>query len=145
MNYILRTAEIEDTVKIAEVAERCAPWVRNSVVGTYEFLARCFRRYFFVIEGDHGQLLGYIVGFPNIDVDREFWLYQVAVLPEVRRNDLGSKLFDALKKKVVEDGYAVMKSHYRFDNEKSKILHAKFGFKPDGTSDERGPFVTCKL
>ncbi len=145
MGCNLRNAEIEDKIKIAEVAEKCAPWVRNSVMGTYEFLARCFRRYFFVIERENNELLGFIVGFPNIDIEGEFWLYQVAVLPEVRRNDLGSKLFDALKKQVVEDGYKVMKSHYRFDNEKSKNLHAKFGFTPDGTADERGPFVVCKL
>ena len=145
MGYKLRNVDVDDKLKIADVAEKCAPWIRNSVVGTYEFLARCFRRYFFVIEDENGDLLGFIVGFPNIDVEGEFWLYQVAILPEFRRNDLGSILFDALKKKVVEDGYKVMKSHYRFDNEKSKNLHAKFGFKLDGTSDERGPFVICKL
>jgi len=50
MGVKLRNVKIEDAPKVTEVAKKCAPWVRNSVTGTYEFLARCFKRYFFILE-----------------------------------------------------------------------------------------------
>jgi len=144
MGVKLRNVKIEDAPKVTEVAKKCTPWVRNSVTGTYEFLARCFQRYFFVLENDDKELVGYIVGLPNVDIEGEFWLYQVAVLENLREKGLGSMLTDAFKKQVIKDRYRVMKSHYIWKNEMSAALHAKFGFKRFG-NDDRGPFVKCEI
>jgi len=139
----LRNAKVADKFGIAEVAEKSAPYVRPSVVGTYEFLARCFQRTFFVHE-DEGKITGFIVGFPNTSIEGEFWLYQIALLDEYRGKGRGSQLFKKFIDQVRSDGYKRIRSHYKFDNERSAAAHAKFGFKKCG-EDERGFFVQLIL
>ena len=138
----IRNARVNDKFTITEVARKCAP-IRNSVVGTYEYLARCFQNTFFVHEED-GEIVGFIVGFPNTSVPGEFWLYQIGVLELHRGKKIGFYLFERFLKQVKEEGYKTCKSHYVFGNEISARLHAKLGFTICG-GDERGPFVEKKL
>ena len=135
----IRNAEVEDKVAITELAENCAPLVRPSVVGTYEFLARCFRKTFFVYE-ENSKLLGFMVGFPNTEISGEFWIYQVCVNSEFRGKHIGSKLFERFFEQVKADGYKSVKSHFKFKNQHSRNLHEKFGMKIYG-QDDRGYFV----
>lgn len=144
MGFNLRNVEIEDKFKIAEVAEKCAPPIRSSVVGTYEYLARCFRSYFLVVENDEGEIVGFISGFPNLDVKGEIWIYQVAILEDFRGHGFGSMLFEAFISQAKKDGYKILKSHYVWDNEISAGLHSKYGFEKFG-KDDRGPFIKVNL
>ena len=136
---LIRNVKVKDKFLIAEIAEKSTPYVRASVVGTYEFLARCFQRTFFLCEAD-SKPVGYIVGFPNTSSEGEFWLYQIAIIEEYREQGIGSQLFEAFINQVKADGYAKIRSHYKFDNDRSAKAHAKFGFKICG-KDDRGPFV----
>lgn len=135
----IRNVKVSDKHDIVKVAENCAPLVRASVVGTYEFLARCFENTFFVYEED-SELLGYVVGFPNTAVEGEFWIYQVCVNDKLRGKHVGSKLFEKIVSQVKSEGYKRMRSHMQFVNEHSLKLHEKFGFKICG-QDDRGHFV----
>ncbi|MHA1146295.1 MAG: GNAT family N-acetyltransferase [Candidatus Helarchaeota archaeon] len=135
----VRNVRVKDKFDIEILAQNCAPLVRSSVVGTYEFLARCFQNTFFVYE-ENSKLLGYIVGFPNTAVKGEFWIYQICVNNEFRGKHVGSKLFEAIVSQVRKEGYTRMRSHLRFDNEHSLNIHKKFGFEICG-EDDRGWFV----
>ncbi len=135
----IRNARVKDKFAITEVAEKCTPLVRASVVGTYEFMARCFQNTFFIYE-QNGKIIGYILGFPNTSMQGEFWLYQVAVLEPYREQKIGSQLFERFIIQVQAEGYKRIRSHYIFSNARSANIHAKFGFKICG-EDDRGPFV----
>ena len=139
----IRNVQVKDKLAVTNVAEICAPLVRASVVGTYEYLARCFQNTFFVYE-DNDEIVGYIVGFPNTNVPGEFWLYQVAVIGSQRGKKIGSQLFERFMNQVKAEGYEKIRSHYIFGNERSAKIHEKYGFKACG-EDERGPFVESKL
>ncbi|MHA1358935.1 MAG: GNAT family N-acetyltransferase [Candidatus Helarchaeota archaeon] len=128
---------------ITALAENCAPMVRASVVGTYEFLARCFSNTFFVYE-ERSQILGFIVGFPNTAASGEFWIYQVCVNDKLRGKHIGTKLFARFFEQVKAEGYQRVKSHFKFANKHSKALHEKFGMTICG-QDDRGYFVEVKL
>jgi L-amino acid N-acyltransferase YncA len=135
----IRNAEVSDKVAITELAEKCAPYVRPSVVGTYEFMARCFRNTFFVYE-ENSKILGFVVGFPNTAVKGEFWIYQVCLCKKCRSKGTGSALFERLFQQVKSEGYRCIRSHFKFDNELSRKLHEKFGMKVYD-KDDRGWFT----
>lgn len=135
----IRNAKVDDKFAIAELAESCAPFLRPSVVGTYEFFGRCFSNTFFVYE-EEGKIVGFIVGFPNTAKPGEFWLYQVGINPEFRGKGIGSKLFARLIGQAKSEGYKCMRSHFKFENKHSRALHEKFGMKICG-EDDRGWFV----
>ncbi|MHA1266089.1 MAG: GNAT family N-acetyltransferase [Candidatus Helarchaeota archaeon] len=139
----IRNVQVKDKFEIAALAEACVPWLRASVVGTYEFLARCFSNTFFVYE-EQGKIIGFIVGFPNTAVKGEFWLYQVGIYEEYRGRGIGSKLLARLIEQVKAEGYACMRSHFKFENKHSRALHEKFGMKVCG-QDDRGWFVEVKF
>ena len=139
----IRNAKIKDKLIITEIAEDSEPFVRPSVVGTYEYLVRCFQRSFFIYE-EKSKPIGFLVGFPNTSSEGEFWLYQIAIRKGHREKGIGSKLFEAFINQVKADGYQKIRSHYKFDNDRSAKTHAKFGFKQCG-KDERGPFVELML
>ena len=141
---LIRNVQVKDKFLVTEIAEKSIPYIRSSVVGTYEYLARCFQRSFFLCE-DNSKPIGFIVGFPNTSSEGEFWLYQIAILEEYREKGIGSMLFKAFIKQVKSDGYDKIRSHYKFDNERSAKAHAKFSFKPCGKEDDRGPFVELTL
>ncbi|NVM01908.1 MAG: GNAT family N-acetyltransferase [Candidatus Helarchaeota archaeon] len=131
----IRNVQVKDKHAVTEVAENGAPLLRASVYGTYEFLARCFQRTFFVYL-ENSKIIGYIVGFPNTSVKEEFWLYQVGVIEKYRGRNIGSQLLKKLIDQVKSDGYKRIRSHFQFANEHSKNLHEKFGFKICGQNDE---------
>jgi len=135
----IRNVSVRDAPIITKVAENCLPFLRPSVEGTYEFLARCFQNTFFVFE-ENTEIVGFIVGFPNTAAPGEFWIYQCAILSEWRGRGIGSKLFEALFRQVRSEGYKRVRSHYKFDNQHSANLHSKFNMKICG-KDARGYFV----
>lgn len=135
----IRNAKVEDKFRITELAENCSPLLRASIDGTYEFLARCFENTFFVYEVN-GELIGYIVGFPNTAKKGEFWLYQVCVCGKHREKRIGSELLEELINQVKSEGYGRIRSHLQFVNEHSLNLHRKFGFEIYG-QDDRGWFL----
>ena len=139
----IRNARVEDKVAITELAENCAPMVRPSVVGTYEFLARCFSNTFFVYE-ENSKILGFVVGFPNTAKEGEFWIYQVCVNDKLWGKQIGTKLFERIFKQVRAEGYVHVKSHFKFKNSQSRALHEKFGMTVSG-QDDRGYFVEVEL
>jgi len=139
----IRNAKVEDAKIITEIAKNYAPMLRPSVEGTYEYLARCFSNTFFVYEIE-GEIVGFIVGFPNTNKQDEFWIYQIAVLDKYRKKGIGTKLFKRLLDQVKKEGYKSIKSHYIFENKASEALHKKFGMNIF-SSDERGYFVKLDL
>ncbi|NHI91304.1 MAG: GNAT family N-acetyltransferase [Candidatus Lokiarchaeota archaeon] len=139
----IRNAKVKDKFAVTEIAENSIPFVRPSVAGTYEYLARCFQRTFFIYE-ENSKPMGFIVGFPNTSAEGEFWLYQIAIREEYREKGIGSKLFEAFIAQVKNDGYIKIRSHYKFENERSAKAHAKFGFERCG-KDDRGWFVELIL
>ncbi|NVM55173.1 MAG: GNAT family N-acetyltransferase [Candidatus Helarchaeota archaeon] len=139
----IRNADVKDKVAITELAENCAPLVRPSVIGTYEFLARCFKNTFFVYEED-SKIIGFLVGFPNTAEEGEFWIYQICVCDKYRGKRIGSQLFARFFKQLKSEGYTRVRSHFKFENKHSKNLHEKFGMKVCG-QDDRGWFVEVKL
>ncbi len=143
MSMSIRNAKTSDKFAVKELADHCAPDLRPSVVGTYEFLARCFSNTFFLYE-ENSKLLGYTVGFPNTAVKGEFWVYQVGVHSDARKKGVGSKLFDRLVNQVRSEGYTRIRSHLKFTNEASKRLHEKYGMNICG-QDDRGWFVEGNL
>jgi GNAT superfamily N-acetyltransferase len=124
----IRNANIEDKFQIEKLAQKCSPNMRPSTAGTYEYLARCFKKTFFVYE-ENSKILGYIVGFPNTSKLGEFWLYQVCVSRNHRRKGIGSMLFERIIDEIKLGGYKIIKSHFQFPNQHSRNLHEKFGFK----------------
>ncbi|MFX1296757.1 MAG: GNAT family N-acetyltransferase [Promethearchaeota archaeon] len=138
----VRNAQVKDKFDITKLAENCAPLVRPSVIGTYEFLARCFSNTFFVYEEE--EIIGYIVGFPNTAVKGEFWIYQICVCDKSRGKGIGSKLFKRFIEQVKSEGYERVRSHFKFENKLSKNIHEKFGMKICG-KDDRGWFVEVKF
>ena len=140
---VIRNVQVNDKFEITKLAENCTPLVRPSVVGTYEFLARCFQNTFFIYEQD-SKILGFIVGFPNTAIKGEFWIYQVCICDKHRGKGIGSKLLENLIKQLKSEGYLRMRSHFKFENEHSKNLHEKFGMKVCG-QDDRGWFVEVEL
>ena len=139
----IRKVQVKDKFAIFHVAENCLPLLRASVLGTYEFLARCFQRTFFVYE-ENSKIIGYIVGFPNTSTDGEFWLYQVGIIDTHRGKGIGSQLLKLFINQVTSDGYKKIRSHFQFDNEHSKKLHEKFGFNICG-QDDKGWFAELIL
>ncbi|MHA1229904.1 MAG: GNAT family N-acetyltransferase [Candidatus Helarchaeota archaeon] len=139
----IRNVKVSDAPEIVKVAENCSPLLRNSVEGTYEFLARCFSNTFFVYE-ENDTVIGYIVGFPNTAKLGEFWIYQVGVIDKYRGKGIGSKLFKALFDQVKSEKYERIRSHYIFENKVSANLHKKFGMEICG-QDNRGYFVEALL
>jgi len=135
----IRNVEVSDKFAVTELAKKCAPFLRPSVVGTYEFMARCFRNTFFVYE-ENSKLLGFIVGFPNTAAQGEFWIYQACLCKKCRSKGTGSALFERLLQQVKSEGYKRVRSHFKFDNEISKRLHEKFGMKIYD-KDDRGWFA----
>ncbi|MFX1450486.1 MAG: GNAT family N-acetyltransferase [Promethearchaeota archaeon] len=133
----IRNAELEDTQQITDVANNCAPNLRPSAFGTYEYFTRCFRSTFLVYE-ENEEIKGFVVGFPNIDVKGEYWLYQICVYSELRSKKIGSKLIVPFIEKIKEMGYKNIKSHA--NNQHSVNLHEKYGFKKYDT-DESGWFL----
>lgn len=140
-NIKIRNATLEDKYAITELANNCAPDLRPSVLGTYEYFARCFKSTFFVYE-ENNELKGYIVGFPNIDVEGEYWLYQVCVHRSLRGKKVGSKLIVPFIEKIKELGYKNIRSHA--NNQHSVNLHEKYGFKKY-EQDESGWFMELIL
>ncbi|MHA1651087.1 MAG: GNAT family N-acetyltransferase [Candidatus Helarchaeota archaeon] len=135
----IRNAKVKDKFEITKLAENCAPFLRPSVIGTYEFLARCFSNTFLVYEED-SKILGFMVGFPNTAVKGEFWIYQICVCDKYRGKGIGSQLFKRFLELIKSEGYTRVRSHFKFDNEHSKRIHEKFGMKICG-QDDRGWFV----
>ncbi|HUX99108.1 MAG TPA: GNAT family N-acetyltransferase [Candidatus Deferrimicrobium sp.] len=140
---LIRNVKVSDSIEITKLAENCAPLIRASVVGTYEFLARCFSNTFLVYEEDM-KILGFLVGFPNTAVKGEFWIYQVCICDKLRGKSIGSQLFQRLFEQLRAEGYTRVRSHYKFENTHSKNLHEKFGMKQCG-QDERGWFCEVKF
>lgn len=127
--------KLDDKYVLTDLAANCAPKIRPSVVGTYEFLSRCFNSTFFVYE-EENEIKAYMVGFPNIDSEgEEYWIYQVCVHGSLRGKKIGSQLFEVFLKKVEEMGYKRIRS--QVTNEHSVNLHEKYGFKKIAP-DERG-------
>jgi len=139
----IRNVEISDKVAITELAKKCAPFLRPSVIGTYEFLARCFSNTFFIYE-ENAKILGFIVGFPNTAVPGEFWIYQACLCKKCRSKGIGSLLFERLLHQVTSEGYTSVRSHFKFDNATSKKVHEKFGMKIYD-QDDRGWFAELLL
>ncbi|MHA1377480.1 MAG: GNAT family N-acetyltransferase [Candidatus Helarchaeota archaeon] len=138
---IIRNANHEDVQAITELAQNCAPNLRPSVFGTYEYFTYCFRSTFFVFEEDN-EIKGFIVGFPNIDVKGEYWLYQICVHSSIRSKNVGSKIIVPFIEKIKEMGYTHIKSHA--NNQHSKNLHEKFGFK-EYDQDQSGWFMKLEF
>ena len=56
----IRNVQVKDKHSVTQVAESGAPLLRASVYGTYEYLARCFQRTFFVyLENSKMRRRGY--------------------------------------------------------------------------------------
>lgn len=103
MNYTIREIEEADVDRVREVAELSPP-LRAAVKGTYEHLAICFKKYFLVAE-EKDEVVGFIVGFPNVNVNQEAWVYQVAVKPTHRRRKIAENLLNEEVKRFKLDGY----------------------------------------
>lgn len=130
----IRNARMEDKHVLTALAKRCEPQIRPTVVGTYEFLARCFQSTFFVYE-EEGEIKAYMVGFPNVDVKGEIWIYQICVHESLRGKRVGTQLFDAFMKTVKEQGYKTVLS--QVTNDISIKLHEKFGLEKKELDPER--------
>ncbi|MDY6932190.1 MAG: GNAT family N-acetyltransferase [Halobacteriota archaeon] len=127
MEYTIREAEERDAEEIEKLAMRCPP-LRGSISGTYEYLALCFRRYFLIAEAG-GEIIAFLVGFPNLDVEGEIWIYQIAVCEEERGTSLARELLTEEMKRFASDGYNVVKARILEDNNCSLGLFKKLGFE----------------
>ena len=137
----IRNAEIKDAKSIADLAQDCSGFMRSSVEGTYEYLIRCFRSTFLVYE-DKEEIKGFVVSFPNIDIEGEYWIYQICINGSLRGKGIGYKLLSPLIKIIQEKGYKILKTHA--NNQHSYNLHKKCGFKPY-EDDGSGWFMELKL
>lgn len=142
-NLPIRNVKVVDKTEITKLAENCAPLIRASVIGTYEFMARCFKNTFFIYE-ENSKIIAFIVGFPNTAKQGEFWIYQACICDKYRSQGIGSQLFEKIINQVKSEGYQRMRSHLRFENEHSLNLHKKYGFQICG-KDDRGWFVELLL
>jgi GNAT superfamily N-acetyltransferase len=137
----IRNVNHEDVQSITDLANNCAPNLRPSVFGTYEYFTYCFKSTFLVFEDDEG-IKGFVVGFPNIDEKGEYWLYQICIYGSLRSKGIGSKLIHPFIEKIKELGYTHIKSHA--NNKHSKNLHEKFGFK-QYAEDQSGWFLELEF
>lgn len=129
MRYTITKAMEEDSEKIEELARTCPP-LRGAICGTYEYFAICFRRYFLVAR-KNDEIIGFIVGFPNIDKksDGEVWIYQIAVCPKNQRLKIGFDLLSEELKLFYSDGFKIVKARILDSNHQSLGLFKKIGFK----------------
>ena len=127
MELTIREAEERDAEEIENLAKRCPP-LRGSISGTYEYLALCFRRYFLIAEAS-GDIIAFLVGFPNLDVKGEVWIYQVAVCQEKRGTSVARDLITEVIRRFASDGYSVVKARILEDNDCSLRLFKKLGFE----------------
>jgi ribosomal protein S18 acetylase RimI-like enzyme len=121
----IREAEEEDAVNIEKLAKECSP-LRASIHGTYEYLALCFRRYFLVVEEE--EIMGFIIGLPNVDIRGEYWIYQIAVNPVHRRKRIAENLLEEEIRKFKADGCKCIKARVLKYNDPSIELFTKANF-----------------
>ncbi len=117
MKHVLRDVREEDAQQIENIANSCPP-LRASVKGTYEYLAICFGRYFIGAWGD-AEILGFIVGFPNVSKPGECWIYQIAVRPEYQKNNIGKRLLEEEISRFKSDNHSIVKARVLDYNEAS--------------------------
>ena len=129
MTYTIREVEEEDSTEIERLARMCSP-LRASVTGTYEYLALCFKRYFLVAECN--RIIGFIIGLPNIGVEGEWWVYQIATDPAHRREKIAENLFGEEVKRFKSDGFKKIKTRILATNKSSIELFIKYGFEKAG-------------
>ena len=134
MKFTIREAEEKDADKIEQLASRCSP-LRGSVCGTYEYLAICFRRYFIIAESD-SEIIAFLIGFPNLDVEGEVWIYQIGVCPENQRMNVAKELLLEELRRFSTDGYKKIKARILEDNKPSQELFKKLGFEEAGVTLE---------
>ncbi len=122
-------AKIEDCNEIEKVAKKSPP-LRASISGTYEYFVLCFSKYFLkAFDSENTKIAGFIVGFPNIFGQSEFWVYQIAVLEEFRKKGIATQLYLELINRAHKIGnYKNIYTEILLDNIPSKNLHKKLGF-----------------
>ncbi|RZN64253.1 MAG: GNAT family N-acetyltransferase [Candidatus Methanoliparum thermophilum] len=130
--YFIREADEKDSMKIEALAKKASP-LRPSVAGTYEYLALCFKRYFLVAIDE--DILGFIIGLPNIDNKNESWIYQIAVHPSYRRKKIASNLLKMEIERLTDDNFKKIKARILSTNNRSFKFFNKYGFNMVGYID----------
>lgn len=112
----------EDVCEIAELDKKCfaVPWSEKSF---YDEMENPLAVYY--IAKDNGKCIGY-AGFWN--VSGEGGITNVAVLPEYRRNGVGSRLIEKLIKKASELRLSLLTLEVRRSNIAAQGLYSKYGF-----------------
>lgn len=112
----------QDVPEIAELDKKCfaVPWSEKSF---YDETENPLAVYY--IAKDNGKCIGY-AGFWNVSGEGD--ITNVAVLPEYRRNGVGSRLIETVIKKASELNLSLLTLEVRKSNIAAQGLYSKYGF-----------------
>jgi len=83
----------------------------------------------FIAEDTDGKIIGFTFGFASQTEPDLFFLWQIGVADDMRRNGLASKLLAHLIEAAVKKGCKRVRATVNHDNEPSRRLFEKAGFK----------------
>ena len=84
-----------------------------------------------------GQIDGYLLGFASSRKATHAVVHQVAVLPNVRRHGVGTKLYNAFQQKAVSRGCTMTRALVPKDNPSAIAFHRALGFEELDEDSER--------
>lgn len=115
-----------DAHEMAELDKKCfaVPWSEKSFHDEAENLLAVY----FVARIDK-QIIGY-AGFWNVAGEGD--ITNVAVLPEFRKQGVGSRLIEAVIKRAAELGLSILTLEVRRSNISAQMLYSKYGFEVIG-------------
>lgn len=126
-DLIVRNMQLSDIDEIVELEKLCfaTPWSRESLL--YDATENHMSAY--IVAELEGHVVGYVGIWVILD---EGHINNVAVSPEYRRLQIGSRLIDTMIKATQAEGVKSHTLEVRAGNEPAKKLYAKFGFKEAG-------------
>ena len=102
----------------------------------------------YVVDGDDGQLAGFLIGFLSQTRDDEAYIHFVGVSPEQRGSGLGRLLYERFFDDVRSRGRTTVRCVTSPENELSIAFHEALGFEVestprdyDGAGEDRVLFV----
>lgn len=124
LNFREMAPEDADDVEIVEKACFAIPWSRESF---WKEASNENTLYLLALDGE--RVIGYAGCWISFE---ECQVTNVAVLPEYRGRQVGTKLFGALIEAVKEKGVTAMTLEVRPSNAPARALYARYGFKDAG-------------
>ncbi len=127
IELIMRPAEPEDTVQIAEIEKICfaTPWTEDAIFK--EISSNPLAHYIVAEMG--GKIAGYVGFWQILD---EGHITNVAVRPEFRGKKIGSALIAVMIEIGTQLGITRYTLEVRSSNEPAKALYRNFDFKEAG-------------